>query len=86
MIQVIILVVDCLFFLVLEWLIPREDIDYVTCAWDAEKAKEALREAEGEALEGGGGEGEGGHVVNGETTGEGGNQATSPEDNEARGG
>ncbi|KAI5834302.1 glycosyltransferase family 4 protein [Schizophyllum commune Tattone D] len=87
MIQVIILVVDCLFFLVLEWLIPREDIDYVTCAWDAGKAREALREAEDDgAQEGGGGEAKAGKAVDGETTGDGDNKATLPEDNEARGG
>ncbi|KAL1730435.1 glycosyltransferase family 4 protein [Schizophyllum commune] len=76
MIQVIILVVDCLFFLVLEWLIPREDIDYVTCTWDARKAREALREAEGEAQEGRGGEAKGGQVEDGERTEEGGDKET----------
>ncbi|TRM60374.1 glycosyltransferase family 4 protein [Schizophyllum amplum] len=35
----IILVVDCLFFLFLEWWSPREDIDYVHCSWDAGKAR-----------------------------------------------
>ncbi|KAI5888774.1 glycosyltransferase family 4 protein [Schizophyllum commune H4-8] len=73
MIQVIILVVDCLFFLILEWLIPREDIDYVTCSWDAGKAREALREAEDyEAQEGEGCKAKGGQAVDGEVTPDGG--------------
>jgi phosphatidylinositol glycan class A protein len=29
-----ILVVECLFFLFLEWWIPREDLDYVPSEWD----------------------------------------------------
>jgi phosphatidylinositol glycan class A protein len=35
-IYTIILLVDCVFFLVLEWLYPREDLDYVEHHWDAE--------------------------------------------------
>ncbi|KAI0057716.1 glycosyltransferase family 4 protein [Artomyces pyxidatus] len=30
----IILAVDCLFFMFLEWWLPREDLDYVDCEWD----------------------------------------------------
>lgn len=30
-----ILIVDCLFFALLEWWMPREDIDYVDVKWDA---------------------------------------------------
>ncbi|KAF7969753.1 hypothetical protein HWV62_26038 [Athelia sp. TMB] len=36
-----ILIVDCLFFLILEWASPREDIDYVRMGWDR-KAFEAM--------------------------------------------
>lgn len=31
---IIILVVDCLFFAYLEWLIPRDELDYVYDEWD----------------------------------------------------
>ncbi|KZT24146.1 glycosyltransferase family 4 protein [Neolentinus lepideus HHB14362 ss-1] len=34
---VAILVVDCLFFLFLEWLMPREDIDFVRVDWSQER-------------------------------------------------
>jgi phosphatidylinositol glycan class A protein len=34
-IYTIILIVDCLFFAVLELWMPREDIDYVDVKWDA---------------------------------------------------
>lgn len=33
-----IMIVDCLFFAVLEWMIPRQDIDYVEVDWDLKKA------------------------------------------------
>lgn len=33
-IYTIILIVDCLFFLFLEWYMPREDLDYVRHHWD----------------------------------------------------
>lgn len=33
-IYTIILLVDCIFFLVLEWFYPREDLDYVEHHWD----------------------------------------------------
>ncbi|KZS97162.1 transferase [Sistotremastrum niveocremeum HHB9708] len=36
-IQLAILVVDCIFFLVLEWWYPRENIDYVKYDWDIQK-------------------------------------------------
>jgi phosphatidylinositol glycan class A protein len=39
-IYTIILIVDCLFFLFLEWWMPREDLDYVT----HEFRKEAFRQ------------------------------------------
>ena len=34
-IYTIILIVDCLFFALLEWWMPRENIDYVDVKWDA---------------------------------------------------
>ncbi|KDQ59981.1 glycosyltransferase family 4 protein [Jaapia argillacea MUCL 33604] len=34
----IILIVDCLFFMVLEWFMPREDIDYVRVGWETPKS------------------------------------------------
>jgi hypothetical protein len=34
-----ILVVECLFFLFLEWWIPREDLDYVPTSWDISSYK-----------------------------------------------
>lgn len=33
-IYTIILLVSCMFFLFLEWLYPREDLDYVEHHWD----------------------------------------------------
>ncbi|KAF5369536.1 hypothetical protein D9758_002630 [Tetrapyrgos nigripes] len=36
-IYTIILIVDCLFFLFLEWWMPREDMDFVESRWDQEK-------------------------------------------------
>jgi phosphatidylinositol glycan class A protein len=33
-IYTIILIVDCLFFMFLEWWMPREDIDFVKKHWD----------------------------------------------------
>lgn len=33
----IILIVDCMFFMFLEWWLPREDLDYVQAAWDNDK-------------------------------------------------
>ncbi|KII91315.1 glycosyltransferase family 4 protein [Plicaturopsis crispa FD-325 SS-3] len=36
-IYTIILVVDCLFFMLLEWWMPREDIDYVKNEWEQKK-------------------------------------------------
>jgi hypothetical protein len=34
-----ILVVECMFFLFLEWWIPREDLDYVPTGWDISSYK-----------------------------------------------
>lgn len=34
-IYTMILIVDCLFFALLEWWMPRENIDYVDVKWDA---------------------------------------------------
>jgi len=45
-IYTIILIVDCLFFLFLEWLYPREDIDYVEREWDHERFRKLAREHE----------------------------------------
>ncbi|KAF9455875.1 glycosyltransferase family 4 protein [Collybia nuda] len=39
-IYTIILIVDCVFFLFLEWWMPREDLHYVTHHWDQAKYKE----------------------------------------------
>ncbi|KDR68367.1 hypothetical protein GALMADRAFT_78672 [Galerina marginata CBS 339.88] len=39
-IYTIMLLVDCLFFLFLEWWIPREDLHYVDHHWDQERFKE----------------------------------------------
>ncbi|KAF8867637.1 glycosyltransferase family 4 protein [Mucidula mucida] len=39
-IYTIILVVDCLFFLFLEWWLPRENLDFVHRHWDADKFRE----------------------------------------------
>ena len=36
-IYTIILIVDCLFFLFLEWWMPREDMDFVTQTWDPQR-------------------------------------------------
>ncbi|KIK70306.1 glycosyltransferase family 4 protein [Collybiopsis luxurians FD-317 M1] len=45
-IYTIILIVDCLFFLFLEWWMPRENIDYVTRHWDQGRFAEVTRESE----------------------------------------
>lgn len=42
-----ILIVDCLFFLILEWTSPREDIDYVRMGWDRGAFQEMAHRAEG---------------------------------------
>ena len=39
-IYTIILVVDCLFFLFLEWWMPREDFDFVNVHWDHQRFSE----------------------------------------------
>ncbi|KAF7323652.1 Glycosyltransferase family 4 protein [Mycena kentingensis (nom. inval.)] len=44
-IYTIILIVECLFFLVLEWWMPREDMDFVQHGWDQERFRELAREA-----------------------------------------
>ena len=36
LIYTVILIVDCLFFLILEWSMPREDLDFVRMHWDQE--------------------------------------------------
>lgn len=38
-IYTIILIVSCIFFMVLEWTMPREDIDYVKVNWNPETFK-----------------------------------------------
>ncbi|KAF8906762.1 glycosyltransferase family 4 protein [Gymnopilus junonius] len=45
-IYTIILLVDCLFFLFLEWWIPRESLHYVHHNWDQERFKEVVEEAQ----------------------------------------
>ncbi|KAJ7253745.1 glycosyltransferase family 4 protein [Mycena haematopus] len=44
-IYTIILIVDCLFFLVLEWWLPREDMDFVRAHWDHDVFAELARKA-----------------------------------------
>lgn len=39
-IYTIILIVDCIFFLFLEWWMPREDMDFVVSSWSTEHLKE----------------------------------------------
>ncbi|KAJ3519930.1 hypothetical protein NMY22_g12973 [Coprinellus aureogranulatus] len=36
----IILIVDCIFFMFLEWWIPRDELDYVESSWDEERFRE----------------------------------------------
>lgn len=43
LIYTVILIVDCLFFLILEWASPREDMDFVRMGWDR-AAFEAMAE------------------------------------------
>ena len=38
-IYTIILIVDCIFFLFLEWWLPRENMHFVTRHWDEEEFK-----------------------------------------------
>ncbi|KIY47322.1 transferase [Fistulina hepatica ATCC 64428] len=40
----IILIVDCLFFLFLEWWMPRDDMDFVTLPWGPNELTHALRQ------------------------------------------
>ncbi|KAJ7636914.1 transferase [Roridomyces roridus] len=42
-IYTIMLIVDCLFFLFLEWLMPREDMDFVRANWDRDTFQELAR-------------------------------------------
>ncbi|KAJ7718692.1 glycosyltransferase family 4 protein [Mycena maculata] len=44
-IYTIILIVDCLFFLLLEWWMPREDMDFVREHWDQDAFAELARKA-----------------------------------------
>lgn len=46
LIYTVILIVDCLFFLILEWASPREDIDFVRMSWDR-KSFEAIANRQG---------------------------------------
>lgn len=39
-IYTIILIVDCVFFMFLEWWMPREDLDFVNIHWDQAKYAE----------------------------------------------
>lgn len=40
-----ILIVDCIFFILLEWWIPREDLDFVEdLKWDGQRMREVARE------------------------------------------
>ncbi|TDL24442.1 transferase [Rickenella mellea] len=51
LIFVVILVVDCFFFQILEWTMPREDIDYVEFDWEQEKFEKVAREETMQAQE-----------------------------------
>ncbi|KAK1226917.1 Phosphatidylinositol N-acetylglucosaminyltransferase GPI3 subunit [Marasmius sp. AFHP31] len=42
----IILVVDCLFFMFLEWLMPREDMDFVRENWDQDRFRQVATESQ----------------------------------------
>ncbi|KAG5635366.1 hypothetical protein H0H81_011541 [Sphagnurus paluster] len=50
-IYTIILIVDCLFFLFLEWWMPREDLDYVNTHWDARKFSRLVERQKAKAVE-----------------------------------
>ncbi|KAJ7255372.1 glycosyltransferase family 4 protein [Mycena rebaudengoi] len=50
-IYTIILVVDCLFFLLLEWWMPREDMDFVQKHWNQDTFAELCRTAVAEKIE-----------------------------------
>lgn len=45
-IYVAILIVDCLFFLWLEWCMPRQDMDFVQAHWKPEVFAQLAREAQ----------------------------------------
>jgi len=45
-IYTVILLVDCLFFLILEWSMPREDLDFVRMHWDHEYFAELAQRTE----------------------------------------
>lgn len=36
----IILIVDCIFFMFLEWWLPRDELDYVQVSWDDARFRE----------------------------------------------
>ncbi|KAG2003552.1 transferase [Coprinopsis cinerea AmutBmut pab1-1] len=42
----IILIVDCMFFMFLEWWLPREDLDYVEVEWDSDRFAQVVEEEE----------------------------------------
>ncbi|KAH8817756.1 transferase [Flagelloscypha sp. PMI_526] len=50
-IYTIILIVDCLWFLFLEWLIPREEIDYVKMDWDVGRYRDIAEKVQVEGKE-----------------------------------
>lgn len=45
-IYVAVLIVDCLFFLWLEWCMPRQDMDFVQAHWKPEVFAQLAREAQ----------------------------------------
>ena len=45
-----ILIVDCLFFLFLEWWMPRQDMDFVQERWKPDVFAEIAREAQSSSL------------------------------------
>lgn len=52
LIYTVILIVGCLFFLVLEWAMPRESLDYVQMHWDQERFAEVGCMPDADCLEG----------------------------------
>ena len=52
LIYTVILIVGCLFFLVLEWTMPRESLDYVQMHWDQERFAEVGCMPDADYLEG----------------------------------
>jgi len=50
LIYTVILIIDCLFFLILEWSMPRENLDFVQRHWDQEYFVELVKREEQKLL------------------------------------